>query len=259
MVSELPRGASGELSSMANAGKMKTLEKCYLYIWERYLFCGPCFPLAHQQNSIVIGQFSSRSCSHRAPAVERLYCKRPILCLASSRILTPHPFTDRRVSIPRLWCGGRTHSLAGWRGGQYFGRRQTQLCNLHMKVLCGAIDTANYFYFQSNHRHIGFIAVVLQYALPVQGIYWNNDENSLLSEMLLAVFTQSCRVAIHRFAEFSNKYNFSNVLTLTAQKMAIGAASKFKTNRGFYALKKGQRFSRPLPGCHFPNSPWIVW
>jgi hypothetical protein len=39
-------------------------------------------------------------------SVERLYCKRPILCLASFKILTPH-----------LWCGGRTHSLGGEGGG----------------------------------------------------------------------------------------------------------------------------------------------
>jgi hypothetical protein len=38
---------------------------------------------------------------------------------------------------PCLWCGGRTHSLGGVGvGGQYFGRRQTQLCTLHMQVLC---------------------------------------------------------------------------------------------------------------------------
>ncbi len=70
----------------------------------------------------------------RADTVERLYCKRPILCLASSKILTP---TARRVCTPRLWCGGWTHLLGGEGvGGQYFGRRQTQLCDLHMKVLC---------------------------------------------------------------------------------------------------------------------------
>ncbi len=32
--------------------------------------------------------------------VERLYCKRPIQCLASSEILTSHPLTARRVCIP---------------------------------------------------------------------------------------------------------------------------------------------------------------
>jgi hypothetical protein len=45
--------------------------------------------------------------------VEGLYCKRPIQCLASSDLLTPHPLTARRVCISRLWCGGRTHSLEG--------------------------------------------------------------------------------------------------------------------------------------------------
>jgi hypothetical protein len=37
--------------------------------------------------------------------VEGLYCKRPIQCLVSSEILTPHPLT--------AWCSGRTHSLGG--------------------------------------------------------------------------------------------------------------------------------------------------
>jgi hypothetical protein len=45
--------------------------------------------------------------------VEGLYCKRSIQCLASSEILTPHPLTARRVCNPRLWCGGRAHSLGG--------------------------------------------------------------------------------------------------------------------------------------------------
>jgi hypothetical protein len=69
---------------------------------------------------------------HIPHTVEGLFCKRPIQCLASSKILIPpRPLTTRRVCTPRLWCGGRTH--AGWRGGggQYFGRRQTLLCTLH--------------------------------------------------------------------------------------------------------------------------------
>jgi hypothetical protein len=32
--------------------------------------------------------------------VERLYCKRPIQCLPSSKILTPQPLTARRVCPP---------------------------------------------------------------------------------------------------------------------------------------------------------------
>jgi hypothetical protein len=48
--------------------------------------------------------------------VERLYCKRPIQCLASSKILTPHPLTAGRVCFPRLWRGGgHTHWVErGW-------------------------------------------------------------------------------------------------------------------------------------------------
>jgi hypothetical protein len=41
-------------------------------------------------------------------SVERLYCKRPILCLASSKILTPHP--------PRRPLVRGDDTVAGWRG-----------------------------------------------------------------------------------------------------------------------------------------------
>jgi hypothetical protein len=33
--------------------------------------------------------------------------------MASSELLTPHPLTARRVCTPRIWCGGRIHSLGG--------------------------------------------------------------------------------------------------------------------------------------------------
>jgi hypothetical protein len=33
-------------------------------------------------------------------ALNTVYCKRPIQCLASSKILTPHPLTARRVCTP---------------------------------------------------------------------------------------------------------------------------------------------------------------
>jgi hypothetical protein len=65
--------------------------------------------------------------------VERLYYKRPIQCLASFKILTPTPSLPGECVPHCLWCGVRTHSLGGEGvGGQYFGRRQTQLCTLHM-------------------------------------------------------------------------------------------------------------------------------
>jgi hypothetical protein len=67
-----------------------------------------------------------------------LYCKRPIQYLASSEILTPTPSLPGECMCtcvyppPPLVRGEDT--LAGGRGGggQYFGRRQTQLCILHM-------------------------------------------------------------------------------------------------------------------------------
>jgi hypothetical protein len=67
------------------------------------------------QLALYINHYSE-AISHTviAMTVEGLYCKRPIQCLASSEILTPRPLTARRVcTLPRLWCGGRTHSLGG--------------------------------------------------------------------------------------------------------------------------------------------------
>jgi hypothetical protein len=47
---------------------------------------------------------------------EGLYCKRPIQCLASSEILTPHPLTTRRVCTPPPLVRGED-TLARGRGG----------------------------------------------------------------------------------------------------------------------------------------------
>ncbi len=48
----------------------------------------------------------------------------------------PHFLTARRVCTPRLWCGGRTHSLGGEGvgGSIQFGRRQTLLCGFYSAV-----------------------------------------------------------------------------------------------------------------------------
>ncbi len=48
--------------------------------------------------------------------VEGLYCKRPIQCLASSKVMTPYPLTARRVCTPPPMVRGED-TLAGWRGG----------------------------------------------------------------------------------------------------------------------------------------------
>ncbi len=87
--------------------------------------------LSRNLNEIVLSDF--HLCSH---IVEKLYCKRPILCLASSKILTPHLLTARRVFTPAFGAGGgHTRWVEKGVGGQHFGRRETcdtQLCNLHM-------------------------------------------------------------------------------------------------------------------------------
>jgi hypothetical protein len=63
------------------------------------------------------------------------YCKRAILCLSSSKILTPTPLSARLC-----WGGGGGgDTLAGrregWdRGGQYFGRRETYDCPLTVLI-----------------------------------------------------------------------------------------------------------------------------
>jgi hypothetical protein len=67
------------------------------------------------------------------------YCKRTILFLSSSKILTPHPPLRPASVYPRLCCGERTDSPGGeGMGGQYFGRLEKQDCPLTVKyVLCG--------------------------------------------------------------------------------------------------------------------------
>ncbi len=55
--------------------------------------------------------------SQKIPTVEGLYCKMPIQCLASSKILIPHPPTARRVCTPPSACGaGGGHTRWGERG-----------------------------------------------------------------------------------------------------------------------------------------------
>jgi hypothetical protein len=46
---------------------------------------------------------------------------------------TPSPPGECVPPPPRLWCGGRTHSLGGQgKGGHYFGRRRTLFCTLYI-------------------------------------------------------------------------------------------------------------------------------
>jgi hypothetical protein len=56
------------------------------------------------------------------------YCRRPILCFASSKILTPH--APLRQAICELRGEDTLAGCRGGWGGQYFGRRTIQLCTL---------------------------------------------------------------------------------------------------------------------------------
>ncbi len=76
--------------------------------------------------------------------VERLYCKRPIQCLASSKIFPHCPAS--------VWGGGRTHSLGGQGGGgsifwktpdtalysTYVRTLWSQACPVILKPVCGS-------------------------------------------------------------------------------------------------------------------------
>jgi hypothetical protein len=64
------------------------------------------------------------------------YCKRPIQCLESSEILTPHPLTARRRMC--LWFGGRTYSLGGEGvGGSIVWKTpDTALYSIYVSTLC---------------------------------------------------------------------------------------------------------------------------
>jgi hypothetical protein len=77
-------------------------------------------PFKSQGTVRLIQMFWHKEIIHRG--VEGLYCKRPIQCLASSKILTPHSLTARRVCTPLPLVRGEDHSLGGeGMGGQYFG------------------------------------------------------------------------------------------------------------------------------------------
>ena len=68
------------------------------------------------------------------------YCKRAILFLSSSKILTPHPpRKPASVSSPPLFRGEDTLAgrRGGWGGGQYFGRREIQDCPLTVIISLG--------------------------------------------------------------------------------------------------------------------------
>jgi hypothetical protein len=65
---------------------------------------------------------------HIGQYVEGLYCKRPIQCLASSEILTPHPLTAPRVCTPP--GGGHRHTRWVKRGWGVNSSEDARLCSV---------------------------------------------------------------------------------------------------------------------------------
>ncbi len=121
---------------------------CHFVHRTNYFRCHPYFTpqtLPRPPSSfytVIRGAHIQRLGSQALPlTVEGLYCKRPNQCLASSKILTPHPLTARRVCTPPPPAfGAGEDKLAGWRGGggQYFGRRRhcSVLYNTYVSTLC---------------------------------------------------------------------------------------------------------------------------
>jgi hypothetical protein len=93
--------------------------------------------------SDLLGKFKSEDCCdegadchHPNPgpvhehskdlALRDYYCKRAILCLSSSNILTPHPpLRPASVSSPPTKAGGTYSPAKRGMGGKYCGRRET--------------------------------------------------------------------------------------------------------------------------------------
>ncbi len=65
--------------------------------------------------------------------VEGLYCKRPIQCLASSKILTPHPLASLLYPPPAVGAGGG-HTRWVERGWGVNSSEDARHCTLYMKV-----------------------------------------------------------------------------------------------------------------------------
>ncbi len=70
--------------------------------------------------------------------VERLYCKRPIQCLASSKISATPPPPHPTSVYPRLWCGGR-----GWTNSQ--GGKGVGVNIMEDARHCSVLYIRNYF------------------------------------------------------------------------------------------------------------------
>ncbi len=98
--------------------------------------------------SVTIPQASSDGLSRS----QRDHCKRAILFLSSSKILTPIPNSPPGECVPPAFVagGGQTRQAERGMGGQYFGRREKQDCPLTMIYL----STVQIFMKFKKYTHI---------------------------------------------------------------------------------------------------------
>jgi hypothetical protein len=113
-----------------------------------------------------------------ARSVERLYCKRPIQCLASSeilKILTP-PLTARRVCTPPPLVRGED-TLAEWRGGGWSIVRKTPdtaLYSMYVSTLWPGPSNSVFRSFLDNLRPV--IGAI--YAVRSSKLIWAPSSHS---------------------------------------------------------------------------------
>ncbi len=104
----------------------------------------------------------------RGCTVVGLYCKRPIQCLASSELSTPHSLTALRVcTLPPLVRGEDT--LAGWRGaGGSIVRKtpDTALYSIYVSTLWGALYAITTSTCEAIHGKSPTILLLSSYLAP---------------------------------------------------------------------------------------------
>ncbi len=88
------------------------------------------------------GRFNIASIPCKGSLVVDYQCKRAILCLSSSIILTPHPpLRPASVLPPQQRRGVHTRWAERGVGGQYSGRRETQYCPLTVIISLRALSS----------------------------------------------------------------------------------------------------------------------
>ncbi len=102
--------------------------------------------------------------------VERLYCKRPIQCLASSKILTPTPHRPASMYPPPLVHGEDT--LSGWSGGWGVN-------NLEDARHCSVLYICKYF-----------VVSTILYACGIEGVKLDQGELEPRQDLVHAQLVQ---------------------------------------------------------------------